>query len=102
MAFIDAHQTRKSGGLRWGVEPICRTLQIAPSTYYDAKGRPPSARALRDAELGPKLKVLWVRNYSVYGRRKLTVAALSGETPASTSSAAVSIPAGVSAWELPV
>ena len=75
MAFIDAHQTRKSGGLRWGVEPICRTLQIAPSTYYDAKGRPPSARALRDAELGPKLKVLWVRNYSVYGRRKLAVAA---------------------------
>ncbi len=75
MAFIDAHRTRKSGGLRWGVEPICRTLQIAPSTYYDAKGRPPSARALRDAELGPKLKVLWQRNYSVYGRRKLTVAA---------------------------
>jgi transposase InsO family protein len=75
VAFIDAHRTRKSGGLRWGVEPICRTLQIAPSTYYDAKGRPPSARATRDAELGPKLKVLWQRNYSVYGRRKLTVAA---------------------------
>ena len=50
-------------------------LEIAPSTYYDAKGRQPSARALRDAELAPQLKALWERNYSVYGRRKLTKAA---------------------------
>jgi len=50
-------------------------LEIAPSTYYDAKSRPPSARALRDAELGPKLRALWEKNYSVYGRRKLTKAA---------------------------
>ena len=75
MAFIDAHRANVSAGCRWGVEPICRSLQIAPSTYYDAKGRPLSARAVRDAELGPQLKQLWVRNYSVYGRRKLTVAA---------------------------
>jgi hypothetical protein len=65
---------RDSGGLRWGVEPICSVLEIAPSTYYDAKHRPPSARAVRDAELGPQLKALWERNYSVYGRRKLTTA----------------------------
>jgi len=50
-------------------------LQVAPSTYYDAKSRPPSARANRDAELGPRLKALWEKNYSVYGRRKLTKAA---------------------------
>ena len=50
-------------------------LQVAPSTYYDAKDRPPSARAERDAELRPKLRALWERNYSVYGRRKLTRAA---------------------------
>jgi putative transposase len=50
-------------------------LEIAPSTYYDAKDRPPSARAERDAELRPKLRALWERNYSVYGRRKLTRAA---------------------------
>jgi len=50
-------------------------LEIAPSTYWSAKNRPPSARALRDAELGPQLKALWKRNYSVYGRRKLTKAA---------------------------
>jgi putative transposase len=64
-----------SGGLRWGVEPICEVLQFAPSTYYDAKTRPPSARAQRDAELRPRLRGLWERNYSVYGRRKLTRAA---------------------------
>jgi putative transposase len=75
VAFIDAHRSNVSGGLRWGVEPICHVLEIAPSTYYDAKARPPSARAKRDAELRPKLRELWERNYSVYGRRKLTKAA---------------------------
>ena len=50
-------------------------LEIAPTTYYDAKTREPSARALRDAVLMPLLLALWVRNYSVYGRRKLTKAA---------------------------
>ena len=62
-------------GRPWGVEPICDDLKIAPSTYYDAKSRPPSARAVRDAELGPALVDLWKHNYSVYGRRKLTKAA---------------------------
>jgi len=75
VAFIDAHRGRDSGGLRWGVEPICSVLEIAPSIYYDAKTRPLSARAIRDAVLIPLLLALWVRNYSVYGRRKLTKAA---------------------------
>ena len=64
-----------SGGLRWGIEPICHVLEIAPSTYWSAKTRPVSARAARDAELVPQLRALWERNYSVYGRRKLTKAA---------------------------
>jgi putative transposase len=50
-------------------------LQVAPSTYYAAKTRPPSARAIRDAEVGPALEALWKKNYSVYGRRKLAKAA---------------------------
>ena len=50
IAFIDGHKPR------FGVEPICRVLReqgvgIAPSTYYAAKARPPSARALRDLQL---------------------------------------------------
>ena len=75
MAFIDAHQDRESGGRRWGVESICTQLQFAPSSYYAAKVRPPSDRARSDAVLIPLLVALWVKNYSVYGRRKLWCAA---------------------------
>jgi putative transposase len=50
-------------------------LQVAPSTYYDSKSRPPSARTVRDAVLIPILVAIWAHNYSVYGRRKLTTAA---------------------------
>ena len=64
-----------SGGLRWGVEPICHVLEIAPTTYWSAKTRPRCARKIRDAELGPKIEALWEKNYSVYGRRKLATAA---------------------------
>jgi transposase InsO family protein len=74
VAFIDAHRGRDSGGLRWGVEPICQVLEIAPTTYWSAKTRPPCARTIRDADLGPKIEALWERNYSVYGRRKLATA----------------------------
>jgi putative transposase len=50
-------------------------LQVAPSTYYCSKSLVPSARAIRDAELGPRIEALWKQNYSVYGRRKLAKAA---------------------------
>ncbi len=65
-----------SGGLRWGVEPICSALEIAPSTYWTAKVRPPSARAIFDAVLAPPQLAVFVATYSVYGRRKLHTAAL--------------------------
>ncbi|WP_103036200.1 IS3 family transposase [Mycobacterium avium] len=68
--FIDANREE------FGVEPICTVLrsaglQVALSTYYDTKARVPSARALRDAVLGPALCQLWKDNYCVYGARKL-------------------------------
>ena len=71
MAFIDAHRDNRSGGLRWGIEPICEVLEIAPTTYWSAKNRPPCARKIRDAELGPRIEAIWAKNYSVYGRRKM-------------------------------
>ncbi|GAB1644035.1 IS3 family transposase [Krasilnikovia sp. MM14-A1259] len=43
--FIESHRDT------YGVERICRTLRIPPSTYYAARSRPPSARSQRDAEL---------------------------------------------------
>jgi len=60
----------------FGVEPICATLQVAPSTYYENKSRIPSARAIRDAVMMPVLLALFQANYSVYGVRKLWKAAL--------------------------
>ena len=74
MAFVDEYRAR------FGVEPICRTLngagvKIAPSTYWSARSRPLSPRAARDAVLMPVLLALWQANYSVYGARKLWKAA---------------------------
>jgi putative transposase len=56
---------------RFGVEPICRELRVAPSTYYAAKSRPPSARTLRDHRLQEEIRRVYTANYSVYGPRKL-------------------------------
>lgn len=50
-------------------------MVIAPSGYYAAKKRPPSARSIRDAELIAVLTSLWEANYRVYGARKLWRAA---------------------------
>ena len=54
----------------FGVEPICRTLQVAPSSYYAAKTRPPSARAVRDEALTDALVRIHRANFGVYGVRK--------------------------------
>lgn len=62
-------------GRRLGVEPICETLQVAPSTYYAARDRPVSERAKHDAVLIPRLVEIWKTNYQVYGSRKLWLAA---------------------------
>jgi len=69
--FIDTHKDRRSGPLRWGIEPIAKTLGIAPSTYHAAKSRPPSARAVRDAELRPVILRVWEENLAVYGVDKV-------------------------------
>jgi len=63
--FIDTHRDQ------FGVEPICRVLQVAPSTYYARKARPPSARALRDAQLKVEIKRVFDDNFSVYGAEKI-------------------------------
>jgi len=77
--FVDEHKDCSHGGLRWGVESICAVLTehgcaIAPSTYYDARNRPPSRRALRDQDLKPLIAKTHADNYSVYGPRKVWLA----------------------------
>jgi hypothetical protein len=64
-AYIDDHKDR------YGVEPICELLPIAPSTYYDAKRRPPSARAVRDEALKAEIRRVHVENFGVYGAEKV-------------------------------
>jgi transposase InsO family protein len=68
--FIDDHRAA------FGVESICRQLQIAPSTYYDAKAQQAdpsrrSPRAQRDDTLRVEVQRVWKDNRSVYGARKV-------------------------------
>jgi putative transposase len=63
--YIDAHKER------YGVEPICRVLEIAPSTYYAAGCRPACARRVQDEQLKPAVARVHEENYGVYGARKV-------------------------------
>ncbi len=70
IAYIDAHKDR------YGVEPICRVLPIAPSVYYEHRARraeparrPPRVR--RDMALSPEIRRVHRENFGVYGARKV-------------------------------
>ena len=68
--YIDDHRDR------FGVEPICAQLQIAPSTYYLHKLRERDvtclpARAQRDSQLCSQIHRVWHENFCVYGVRKV-------------------------------
>jgi len=70
IAFIDDHREAH------GVEPICKVLPIAPSTYHAhaAKRADPaklSTRAKRDAALQPEIARVFAENFAVYGARKV-------------------------------
>ena len=70
IAFIDDHRGS------YGVEPICKVLPIAPSTYHDhvAKRRDPSrlsAMAKKDLGLKPDITRIFKENFEVYGVRKV-------------------------------
>ncbi len=71
ITFIDEHKDRTSCGLRWGIEPICDQLPIAPATYYAARNRAPSARQVRDCGLRPEILRVWEKNLCVYGADKV-------------------------------
>ncbi|MER6611521.1 IS3 family transposase [Streptomyces sp. NPDC000927] len=73
VAYIDQYKET------FGVQPICDVLAetdapIAPSTYYAARTRPPSARSLRDEELTLQIRRIHEANYGVYGARKVHAA----------------------------
>ena len=63
--MIDAHKDR------FGVEPICRVLEVPTSTYYAHRRRPPSTRAETDAALLARIRQVHQANYGVYGARRV-------------------------------
>lgn len=58
----------------YGVVPICRVLQVAPSAVRSAMTRPVCARRLADEAVKPTLLAVFNANYAVYGRRKMKAA----------------------------
>jgi putative transposase len=70
ISFVDAYRDD------YGVEPICRELAIAPSTYHAhaaRRARPETApaRVRRDTELSVEIKRVFNENFQVYGVRKV-------------------------------
>lgn len=70
VTFINDHRAV------YGVEPICRVLPIAPSTYYTHAARLAdpelmSARAKRDASLSDEIRRVFKENFEVYGAAKV-------------------------------
>jgi len=70
ITFIDDHRGS------YGVEPICKVLPIAPSTFHAHAVRRAdpdklSARAKRDAALRIEIRRVFDENFRVYGVRKM-------------------------------
>ena len=69
-AFID------QGRDRYGVEPICRTLGVSASAYYERATGQRSARAVEDERLLARIGELHAANYHAYGYRRMWKALL--------------------------
>lgn len=70
ISFVDAYREKH------GVEPICKVLPIAPSTYYEhvrRRAKPETAppRARRDGEVMQEIRRVFDENFKVYGVRKV-------------------------------
>ena len=64
-AFVDQHRGR------FGVEPICQTLDVSASAYYQRASGERSARALEDERLLGRIDELHASNYYAYGYRRM-------------------------------
>jgi putative transposase len=64
-AFVDEHRGR------FGVEPICRTLDVSASAYYHRRTGARSRRSLEDQRLLGRIRELHAANYYAYGSRRM-------------------------------
>ena len=67
-AFIDERRAD------FGVEPICRTLGVSASAYYQRSSSPPSRRAIEDERLLARIEETHAANYCAYGYRRTWIA----------------------------
>jgi putative transposase len=63
--YVDEHRGR------FGVEPICRTLGVSASAYYQRAGGRRSVRAVEDERLLARIRELHGSNYYAYGYRRM-------------------------------
>jgi putative transposase len=64
-AFVDEERER------FGVEPICRELEVSSSAYYQRRALPRSRRATEDAWLAEQIRRVHKANYEAYGSRRV-------------------------------
>ena len=63
--YVDEHRGR------FGVEPICRTLDVSASAYYHRKTAARSRRQIEDERLLARIRQLHAANYYAYGSRRM-------------------------------
>lgn len=66
--YIEEHRER------FGVEPICSTLEVSASAYYERAKGEHSARAIEDGRLLGRIAEIHERNYRAYGYRRMWIA----------------------------
>jgi putative transposase len=67
-SYIEEHRER------FGVEPICRTLEVSASAYYERRTGRRSQRAIEDERLLERIREVHERNYCAYGYRRMWIA----------------------------
>ena len=67
-AYIEEHRER------FGVEPICRALEVSASAYYERRTGRRSSRAISDERLLARIREVHERNYCAYGYRRMAIA----------------------------
>lgn len=67
-SFIEEHREH------FGVEPICGTLEVSASAYYERRSGRRSARAIEDERLLARIREVHERNYCAYGYRRMSIA----------------------------
>jgi len=84
--YIDEHRGR------FGVGPICQTLGVSASAYYQRKSGTRSASVLEDGRLIGRIRELQAANYFAFGYRRMRCSASDGKRLTSVGSSGDRIP----------